>query len=85
MLKLKRKLQFRGHVRPELIQQVLNRLKVDNPLYKDILVILTILIGTSQLYQNDAEDNDTRQQATSNNIKTDSDLALEYDARENDK
>ena len=43
MLKLKRKLQFRGHVyfqavRPELIQQVLNWLKVHNPLYKDILV-----------------------------------------------
>ena len=43
ILKLKRKLQPRGHVyfqasRPELIQQVLNWLKVHNPLYKDILV-----------------------------------------------
>ena len=38
ILKLKRKLQSRGHVyfqasRPELIQQVLNWLKVHNPLY----------------------------------------------------
>ena len=43
MLKLKRKLQFRGHVyfqavRPELMQQVLNWFKVQNPIYKDILV-----------------------------------------------
>ena len=43
MLKLKRKLQFRGHVyfqavRPELMQQVLNWLKLQNPMYKDILV-----------------------------------------------
>ena len=43
ILKLKRKLQSRGHAyfrasRPELIQQVLNWLKVHNPLYKDILV-----------------------------------------------
>ena len=38
ILKLKRKLQSRGHVyfqasRPELIQQVLNWLKVHNPFY----------------------------------------------------
>ena len=43
MLKLKRKLQFRGHVyfqavRLELMQQVLNWLKVHKPMYKDILV-----------------------------------------------
>ena len=43
ILRLKRKLQSRGHAyfrasRPELIQQVLNWLKVHNPLYKDILV-----------------------------------------------
>ena len=35
--------------------------------------------------QNDADDNDTHQQATSNNVTTDSDPALEFDARENDK
>ena len=35
--------------------------------------------------QNDADDNGTHQQATSNNVTTDSDPALEFDARENDK
>ena len=35
--------------------------------------------------QNDADDNDTHQQATSNNVTTDSDPALEFDVRENDK
>ena len=35
--------------------------------------------------QNDADDNGTHQQATSNNATTDSDPALEFDARENDK
>ena len=35
--------------------------------------------------QNDADDNDTHQQATSNNATTDSDAALVYDARETDK
>ena len=43
------------------------------------------MITTSQLYKNDADDNDTHQQATSNNVTTDSDPALEFDARENDK
>ena len=33
----------------------------------------------------DADDNDTHQQATSNNATTDSDAALVYDARETDK
>ena len=59
ILKLKRKLQSRGHVyfqasRPELIQQVLNWLKVHNTkIYWLILtmLILTILIATSQLYK----------------------------------
>ena len=35
--------------------------------------------------QNDADDNDTHQHATSNNVTTDSDPALEFGARENDK
>ena len=43
------------------------------------------MITTSQLYKNDADDNDTHQQATSNNVTTDSDPALEFGARENDK
>ena len=48
-------------------------------------MILTILIATSQLLQSDADDNDTHQQATSSNVTTDSDPALEYEARGNDK
>ena len=85
-LKLKRKLQSRRHVyfqasRPELIQQVLNRLKVHNPLYKDILVDINDIDSNLTTLQNDADDNDTHQQATSNNVTTDSDPALEFDAK----
>ena len=84
---LKRKLQSRGHVyfqasRPELIQQVLNWLKVHNPLYKDILVDINIINSNLTALQNDADDNATHQHGTSNNVTTDSDSALEYDARE---
>ena len=72
MLKLKRKLQFRGHVyfqavRPEIMQQVLNWLKVHNPMYKDILVNIKNIDSNLTALQNDADDNDTHQQATSNN------------------
>ena len=35
--------------------------------------------------RNDSDDNDTHQQATSNNVTTDSDPALEFDTRKNDK
>ena len=72
MVKLKRKLQFRGYVYfqaiwPELIQQVLNWLKVHNPLYKDLIIIADITNIDSNLtaLQNDADDNDTHQQTTS--------------------
>ena len=87
MLKLKRKLQFRGQVyfqaaRKELIQQVLNWLKVHNPLYKDILVDINNINSNLTALQNDADDNATHQHGTSNNVTTDSDSALEYDARE---
>ena len=90
MLKLKRKLQIRGHVyfqavQLELIQQVLNWLKVHNPLYKDILVDINSIDSNLTALQNDAEDNDTHQQATSNNVTKDSGAVLEYDAKENDK
>ena len=34
---------------------------------------------------NDADDNDTHKQDTSNDVTTDSDPALEFDSRENDK
>ena len=88
ILKLKRKLQSRDVYfqasRPELIQQVLNWLKVHNPLYKDILVDIKNIDSNLTTLQNDADDNDTHRQATSNNVTTDGDPALEYDAREND-
>ena len=72
MLKIKRKLQFRGHVyfqavRPEIMQQVLNWLKVHNSMYKDILVNIKNIDSNLTALQNDADDNDTHQQATSNN------------------
>ena len=90
MLKLKGKLQFIRHVYfqavwPELIQQVLNWLKVHNPLYKDIQVDINSIDSNLTTLQNDAEDSGTHQHATSNNVATDSDAALEYDAKENDK
>ena len=47
-------------------------------------MILKIFSNLTVL-QNDADDNDTYQQATSNNVTTDSGPALEYDVRENDK
>ena len=83
MLILKRKLQFKGHVyfqavRPELIQKVLNWLKVHNPLYKDIVVNINNIDNSLTALQNAADDN------TSNNVTTDTDLALKHDAREND-
>ena len=68
MLKFKRQLQCRGHVyfqavRPEVIQQVLNWLKVYNPLHKDIQVDISIIDSNLTALQNDADDNDTHQQA----------------------
>ena len=56
MLKLKRKLQFRGQVyfqaaRKELIQQVLNWLKVHNPSYKDILVDINNINSNITVYK----------------------------------
>ena len=47
-------------------------------------MILKIFSNLTAL-QNDADDNDTHQQATSKNVTTDSDTAMEYDVRENDK
>ena len=77
MPKLKRKLQIRGHVyfqavQLELMQQVLNWLKVHNPLYRDILVDINSIDSNLTALQNDAEDNDMHQQATSNNVIKDS-------------
>ena len=84
IIKLKRKLQSGRQVyfeasRPELIQQVLNWLKVHNPFYKDVLIDINNIDSNLTTLQNDADDNDTHQQATSNNVTTDSGPALEYD------
>ena len=51
----------------------------------DILVDINNIESSLTALHNNADDNDTHQQATSNNVTTDSDPALEYDARENDK
>ena len=77
MPKLKRKLQIRGYVyfqavQLELMQQVLNWLKVHNPLYRDILLDINSIDSNLTALQNDAEDHDTHQQATSNNVIKDS-------------
>ena len=53
-------------------------------MYEDILVDINNIDSNRTALQNDAEDNDTHQQATSNNVTIDRDPALEYDAREND-
>ena len=51
-------------------------------MYKDILVDINIINSNLTALQNDADDNATHQRGTSNNVTTDSDSALEYDARE---
>ena len=56
MLKHKRKLQFGGHVyfqavRPEIIQVALNCLKLNNPLYNDIINIRQISENLKNLWQ----------------------------------
>ena len=64
MLKLKRKLQFRGHVyfqavRPELVRQALNWLRINNPLYSDIVIdIDNIDTSLTELEQNITADNE---------------------------
>ena len=54
-------------------------------MYKDILVDINSIDSNLTALQNDAEDNDTHQQATSNNVTKDSGAVLEYDAKENHK
>ena len=51
-------------------------------MYKDILVDINIINSNLTALQNHADDNATHQHGTSNNVTTDSDSALEYDARE---
>lgn len=54
-------------------------------MYKDVLVDINNIDSSLTTLQNDADDNDTHQQATSNNVTTDSDPASEFDERENGK
>ena len=60
MLKLKRKLEFRGHVyfqavRPQFILDALNWLKINNPLYNNITIdINNISANLTSLEQNDS-------------------------------
>ena len=72
ILKLKRKLQSRGDVYFQA-----SRPEGIKQVFNNIDSNLTTL-------QNDSEDNDTHQRATSNNVTTNSDPALEFNAREND-
>ena len=56
-------------------------------MYKDILVDINNIDSNLTALEKDADNNDTHQQATWNNVTTESHPALEYDAREkeNDK
>ena len=54
-------------------------------MHKGILVDINNTDSNNTASQNDPDNDDTHQQATSNNVKTYSDCALEYDVRENDK
>ena len=45
-------------------------------MYKDILVDINSIDSNLTTVQSDAEDNDTHQHATSNNVATDSEAAL---------
>ena len=75
MLKLKRKLQFRGHVyfeavRPESIQAALNWLKSNNILYKDVSIDCTNINNeltdiTSPESNNSLQTSDTNDEASS--------------------
>ena len=48
-------------------------------MYKDILVDTNNIYSNLTTLQNDADDNDKHQQATSNNVTTDGDPAFEFD------
>jgi hypothetical protein len=71
MLKLKRKLEFRGHVyfqavRPQFIENALNWLKLNNPLYFNATTeINNINVNLKNLEQNEMSDTDTSTEACS--------------------
>ena len=72
LLKLKRKLQFRGHVyfeavRPEIVISALNWLKANNPLYKDIEINCTnIGIDFTNIPENEVNDNSLTDKSSTN-------------------
>ena len=83
-------MQFRGHVyfqavRPQLMQQVLNWLKVHNPLYKDIVININNIDSTLLDLQDDTDCDYAEHQATSEKVTEVSDPALECDATQDDK
>jgi hypothetical protein len=71
MLKLKRKLEFRGHVyfqavRPQFIENALNWLKLNNPLYFNVTTEMNnINVNLKNLEQNEMSDTDTSTEACS--------------------
>ena len=76
MLKLKRKLQIKGHVyfqavRPELIQQALKWLKADNPLYKNIVLHINNINSNLTALQNNTDYYNVDLQSRSKNVTTD--------------
>ena len=82
MLKLKRKLEFRGHVyfqavRPQLLLNALNWLKAHNALYKDIIIdvgnidrIMTTLQSHEDNFDSDTNDKDLKGVQSCSNVLT---------------
>ena len=78
LLKLKRKIQFRGHVyfeavRPEFIITALNWLKANNILYKDIQIDCTNISTQLTSLRNDKVDNTNSLPKNSQNNSANSD------------
>ena len=82
LIKLKRKLQFRGHVyfeavRPEFIMSALKWLKANNPLYKDIQIDCTnISVLLTDMTQDDNDDTSLQTNTVNNHIDTTSENAV---------
>ncbi|XP_066925712.1 uncharacterized protein [Clytia hemisphaerica] len=64
IVKLKRKLEYKGHVvfepiRPDFIQRVLNYFKENNPLYQDIEINVSNISNDETIIQNSANNEET--------------------------
>ena len=85
LLKLKRKLQFRGHVyfeavRPEIVISALNWLKVNNPLYKKIEINCTNFgIDFTNTPENEDNDNSLGDNSSTNNFDNTSGKSINSD------